>query len=132
MLTFYSNTANGGGYVSRNISLKRAYLAAALDDGLRILVERLWPRGLTKDKAAIDHWLKDIAPTPELRKWYGHEPERWPEFQTRYRAELAKNRGKIDALPALCEKSQVTFVFAAKDEARNSAVVLRKYLSERD
>jgi len=132
LLTFYSNTANGGGYVSRNISLKRAYLAAALDDGLRILVERLWPRGLTKDKAAIDHWLKDIAPTPELRKWYGHEPERWPEFQTRYRAELAKNRGEIDALLALCEKSQVTFVFAAKDEARNSAVVLRKYLSERD
>ena len=115
-----------------NISLKRAYLTAAPEDGLRILVERLWPRGLTKDKAAIDHWLKDIAPTPELRKWYGHEPERWPEFQTRYRAELAENGAEIDALLALCEKTQATFVFAAKDEARNSAVVLREYLSERD
>ena len=106
------------------ISLKRAYLTAAPEDGLRILVERLWPRGLTQDKAAIVHWLKDIAPTPELRKWYGHEPERWPEFQTRYRAELAENRREIGALRDLCDNQQVTFVFAAKEKTRRATARL--------
>ena len=74
-----------------NITLKRVYLPPSSADGTRILVERLWPRGLTKDKAVIDHWVKDIAPTPELRKWYGHEPDRWAEFQRRYKEELSAN-----------------------------------------
>ena len=112
------------------IKLKRAYLAPAPDDGVRILVERLWPRGLTKEKAAIDHWVKDIAPSPDLRKWYGHVPDRWDEFQKRYRAELDANGEKLNMLIALCTGRTVTFVYAAKDEDRNSAVLLREYLME--
>ena len=114
-----------------NITLKRVYLPPASEDGLRILIERLWPRGLTKDKAAIEHWAKDIAPSPELRKWYGHEPDRWEEFQQRYRIELVGNLSEVKALENLCANEKVTFVFAAKDEARNSAMVLREYLVER-
>ncbi len=112
------------------ITLKRVYRPPAPEDGTRILVERLWPRGLTKDKAAIDHWVKDVAPTPELRKWYGHQPDRWDEFQSRYKEELGTNGEELALLENLCAGKQVTFVFAAKDEARNSAVVLREYLNE--
>lgn len=111
-----------------NIRLKRVYEPVAADDGPRILVERLWPRGLTKAKAGIDHWAKDISPSPELRRWYGHRPERWPEFQDRYRAELAANSTAIDELRTLCAGQDVTFVFAAKDLDRNSAVLLRDFL----
>ena len=114
-----------------SIDLKRVYLPPSPADGTRILVERLWPRGLTKDKAAIDHWVKDIAPTPELRKWYGHVPERWDEFQRRYRDELTENQAVLETLEGLCAGNKVTFVFAAKDEARNSAVVLREFLMGR-
>ena len=110
------------------IELKRAYEAPSDRDGLRILVERLWPRGLTKAAAAIDHWLKDIAPTPELRTWYGHRPDRWPEFRRRYRAELRSNQTAVDSLRALSTGRLVTFVFAAKDVDRNSAVVLKDFL----
>ena len=84
------------------IELKRAYEAPSDRDGLRVLVERLWPRGLTKAGAAIDHWLKDIAPSSELRTWYGHRPDRWPEFRRRYRAELRSNHAAVDSLRALC------------------------------
>ena len=111
-----------------DIALKRAYESPSDGDGLRILVERLWPRGLTKAQAAVDHWVKEVAPSPELRAWYGHRPERWPEFRRRYRAELAGNRGRVDELRRLCERGHVTFVFAAKDGARNGAVVLRDFL----
>ena len=117
------------------------YEPAAAGDGTRILVERLWPGGLSKDKAARDHWLKDVAPSPELRRWYGHEPERWPAFQERYRAELAAAPEALARLEALCAegpvtfvfaaKGPVTFVFAAKNQARNSAVVLRDLLAKR-
>lgn len=111
------------------ITLKRAYETPSPDDGLRILVERLWPRGLTKAAAAIDHWPKDVAPTPSLRTWYGHRPERWNEFTGRYRTELACNEDAVVALRKLiADHRRVTFVFAAKDEARNGAVVLRDYL----
>ena len=112
----------------REIALKRAYQAPSGDDGLRILVERLWPRGVSKADAAIDHWVKDVAPTPQLRTWFGHRPERWAEFRERYRAELEENHATVDALRELCAGRQVTFVFAAKDEARNSAAVLREFL----
>ena len=111
-----------------NIKLKRAYEDADPSDGIRILVERLWPRGVTKTAAAIDHWFKDIAPSPELRKWFDHRPERWSEFQKRYRVELGQNQQRVADLRALCLKRKVTFVFAARDTARNGAIVLKKYL----
>lgn len=113
------------------IKLKRAYEPASPDDGLRLLVERLWPRGVRKEAARIDHWFKDLAPSPELRKWYDHQPERWPGFQSRYRAELENaDDAVLEELLRLCRASDVTFVFAARDEARNSAVVLREFLLE--
>ena len=111
-----------------DISLKRVYDTPSETDGLRVLVERLWPRGLSKDRAAIQHWLKEIAPSPELRRWYGHRPERWNEFQTRYHAELDANTDAVGALMALCAEGAVTFVFAAKDTERNGAVALKRYL----
>ena len=113
-----------------DIALRRAYEIPSDGDGLRVLVERLWPRGLTKAQAALDHWAKDVAPSPELRAWYGHRPERWPEFPQRYRAELESNRAALDELRRLCEGRKVTFVFAAKDETRNSAVLLKAFLEE--
>lgn len=113
------------------IALKRAYEPASPDDGLRLLVERLWPRGVSKDKAKIDHWFKEIAPSTELRKWYDHQPDRWPGFQSRYRAELENaDDAVLEELLRLCRASDVTFVFAARDEARNSAVVLREFVLE--
>ena len=113
------------------IKLKRAYERPAKSDGKRILVERLWPRGVTKEAAALDEWMKDIAPSPALRKWYGHDPEKWPEFQKRYLKELAGNAEEIARLGALCAKGVVTFVYAAKDEERNSAAVLKRFLETR-
>ncbi len=111
-----------------NIKLKRAYEHADPSDGIRILVERLWPRGVTKTAAAINHWFKEIAPSPELRKWFDHRPERWSEFRKRYRTELTQNHQRVAELRAICLKHTVTFVFAARDTARNGAVVLKKYL----
>lgn len=114
--------------LSTQIRLKRAYQPASNDDGMRILVERLWPRGLTKANVAVDHWVKDVAPTSELRNWYGHRPARWQEFRTRYRRELNKNPSAVSSLLKLCSGQRVTFIFAAKDVLRNSAVVLKEYL----
>ncbi len=111
-----------------DISLKRVYDPPSDSDGTRILVERLWPRGLSKENAAVDHWPKEIAPSPALRKWFGHRFELWPEFQERYRAELDANGEAVWALKALCEAGPVTFVFAARDTDRNSAVLLKRYL----
>ncbi len=110
------------------IKLKRAYEPSAGDDGPRILVERLWPRGLSKAEAALDHWVKDCAPTPQLRTWFGHRAERWPEFHRRYRAELKANGLAVEVLRELCAQQAVTFVFAARDVQRNGAVVLREFL----
>lgn len=111
-----------------DIKLKRAYEAPSPADGTRILVERLWPRGLTKQKAALDYWHKEIAPSPALRKWYGHHTDKWSEFQRRYRAELDANEDGVKGLRALCAKGPVSFIFAAKDEERNSAIALKDYL----
>lgn len=110
------------------IQLKRAYEAASPDDGLRILVERLWPRGVSKQKAQIDLWLKDLAPSTELRKWYGHDPARWPEFRKRYWTELGDLGDFLILLKYVIKERNVTFVFAACDEERNSAVALSDYL----
>jgi uncharacterized protein YeaO (DUF488 family) len=111
-------------------SLKRVYDPAEESDGTRVLVDRLWPRGLSKDKAAIGHWAKDVAPSDELRRWFAHAPERWEEFQTRYRDELESPEAQegIAALRAMARKGRVTLLYAAKNEAMNNAVVLRDYL----
>jgi uncharacterized protein YeaO (DUF488 family) len=110
------------------IRLKRAYAAPASRDGLRILVERLWPRGISKDRAAIDLWLKDLAPSTELRKWFSHDPEKWDEFRQRYRIELGNKGDLLVLLKHRISEGTVTFVYAAHDEERNSAVVLKEYL----
>ena len=108
--------------------IKRIYEPAAKSDGYRILVERLWPRGVTKAKADLHDWLKDVAPSSDLRRWYDHDLTRWDEFKERYRAELADRQDLLDQLRALHTRGQVTLVFAAKDEQRSSASVLRDFL----
>ena len=110
------------------VRLKRAYEAAESSDGLRVLVDRLWPRGVTKDAAAVDLWLKDLAPSTELRKWFGHDPARWPEFQQRYGEEVRTHAEAFEQLRDLARKQRVTLVFAAKDKDHNDAVVLRSLL----
>jgi uncharacterized protein YeaO (DUF488 family) len=110
------------------IKLKRAYEAASRDDGLRILVERLWPRGVSKQKAKIDLWLKDFAPSPALRKWYGHDPARWLQFRKRYWAQLKAQGDVLALLKYVADEKTVTFVYAASDEERNSARVLKEFL----
>ncbi len=111
-----------------SIKLKRVYERPSDNDGLRVLVERLWPRGVTKAAAGIDHWAKDVAPTPALRTWFGHRPDRWKEFRRRYFVELEANHAAVDALQTLCTRQDTTFVFAAKDVQRNGAIVLREFL----
>ena len=111
-----------------NIRLKRAYEPPAAGDGTRILVDRLWPRGVKKAAAAIDMWAKDIAPSAELRQWFGHETNRWEEFRRRYVAELEQKPDLINELRALARKGQITLVFGAHDQMHNDAVVLRKVL----
>ncbi|YBW40841.1 DUF488 domain-containing protein [Nitrobacter sp. TKz-YC01] len=108
--------------------MKRAYEAPAADDGARILVDRLWPRGLRKTDAAIDLWIKDIAPSTGLRKWFGHDPARWPEFRQRYVEEIERHPEQLDELRTRARTGRITLVFAAHDEAHNSAVVLRDVL----
>ena len=106
--------------------IKRVYELPNKHDGRRILVDRLWPRGLTKEKASIDLWLKDIAPSTELRKWFGHNPDRWEEFKERYLAELKGNSDQIQLLKQELDKGIVTLVYGAKDEDHNQAVVLQE------
>lgn len=113
------------------IRVKRAYDDPSPDDGKRILVERLWPRGLTKQRAAIDLWLKDIAPSPALRKWYSHDPDKWPEFQQRYGKELRDNPDTLALLRRELRAGPATLIYAARDEERNSATVLKAFLSRR-
>jgi uncharacterized protein YeaO (DUF488 family) len=112
-----------------HLRLKRVYEHAASDDGVRILVDRLWPRGLSKTKARLDAWEKEIAPSPALRRWFGHDPARWTEFQRRYRAELRDQSEKLDQIRALARKSTVTLVYGARDEEHNGAVVLRDIIA---
>ena len=111
-----------------NIKLKRAYEPPAAGDGMRILVDRLWPRGVKKAAAAIDMWAKDVAPSTELRQWFGHETNRWEEFCRRYVAELGQKPDLIKELRALARSGQITLVFGAHDQTHNDAVVLRKVL----
>ena len=110
------------------LQIKRAYELSGNADGTRILVDRLWPRGLSRDKAAVDLWLKDIAPSTELRRWYAHQPERWPEFRRRYFAELDLQPEVVSRLRAALGKRSATFLYAAKDTALNNAQALLEYL----
>jgi uncharacterized protein YeaO (DUF488 family) len=110
------------------IKIKRAYEQPTPEDGTRILMDRLWPRGLTKEKARVDLWLKEIAPSTELRKWFGHDPARWIEFKRRYRAELKQKKELIAQLKAEGKKGPVTLVYGAKDEQHNDAVALLEAL----
>jgi uncharacterized protein YeaO (DUF488 family) len=115
--------------MATTVKLKRAYEPAAKSDGTRILIDRLWPRGVRKEQAAIDRWLKEIAPSTELRRWFGHQPERWPEFRRRYRAELRHRPELLDELRALAKDSPITLVYGARDERHNDAAVLRELLT---
>jgi len=113
------------------VGLKRVYAPASPSDGLRILVDRLWPRGLSKESARIDLWLKDIAPSTELRKWFNHDAKRWRSFRSKYFREI---ESRPDALAVLLErvrKKRVTLVYAAREERYNDAVALKEYLSSR-
>ena len=112
------------------VKIKRIYDPSSKDDGVRILVDRLWPRGISKEAAAIDEWERDIAPSDELRKWFSHDPAKWQEFRKRYVSELKKNPEPISKLRALARKGRITLLFAAKDVAHNNAVVLRDLIGE--
>ena len=115
------------------IRIKRVYAPPEESDGVRILVDRLWPRGVSKAAARADEWRKDLAPTTVLREWFGHDPSKWEEFQSRYRNEL-EAAGKMDELRILGERARreaLTLVYAARDEARNNAVVIKKLIEKR-
>lgn len=112
------------------IQIKRAYDPPSRADGKRILVERLWPRGKKKRELALDAWLKEVAPSPELRKWFGHRVERWDEFRRRYRRELSHNE-ILPALVALSRRGKLTLVYGSADTEHNSALVLREYLERK-
>jgi len=111
-----------------DIHLKRAYEWPSSSDGVRILVDRLWPRGVTKERAAIDQWMKEVAPSTELRRWFGHDPKRWGEFRRRYRIELSHHQELLNALRATARKRPLNLVYAARDREHNEAIVLREVL----
>jgi uncharacterized protein YeaO (DUF488 family) len=113
---------------SHGVTVKRVYDPPSAEDGMRVLVDRLWPRGLKKEKARIDRWLRDVAPSTELRRWFGHDPKRWDEFRERYTAELRGHSDALDELRRLAGEGHVTLLFAAHDEQHNDAVVLRDLL----
>jgi uncharacterized protein YeaO (DUF488 family) len=113
-----------------DIQLKRAYEPSAPEDGKRILVDRIWPRGIRKVDLRLDDWNREVAPSTELRRWFGHKVERWDEFRRRYRAELAAHPEALAPLIAAVRQGRVTLVFGARDTAHNQAVVLREFLDE--
>jgi uncharacterized protein YeaO (DUF488 family) len=113
------------------IQIKRVYEKPLQKDGFRVLVDRLWPRGISKETAAVDEWIKDLAPTNELRKWFGHDPERWAGFQSKYKAELKKNEAVDLFIKNYKKKKAITLVYSAKDEWHNQALVLQEYLEAR-
>jgi uncharacterized protein YeaO (DUF488 family) len=110
------------------IKIKRAYESPSDSDGCRILVDRLWPRGISKEKAKVDFWPRELAPSTELRHWYGHDPEKWPEFKSRYFAELDANPELVKELLEYVRKGAVTFVYSSKEQRLNNAVALKEYV----
>lgn len=119
-----------GRHAAPQIRLKRIYAPAEAEDGARVLVDRLWPRGVAKQRAALAAWQREVAPSTTLRQWFGHDPERWQEFRRRYRAELHANPDGLAALRAFAEQGPLTLLFAARDETHNEAVVIREVLME--
>ena len=115
----------------KSISIKRIYDDATDKDGYRVLVDRLWPRGISKEEAKLDEWLQDIAPSTELRKWFDHQEQRFPEFSKRYKAELDLKKTEIEKLKAVAENRPITLLYSAKNEEFNQAIVLRDYLTEK-
>jgi len=113
-----------------NLKIKRVYEPSDKNDGTRVLVDRLWPRGMTKAKAGVDIWLKEVAPSAELRKWFGHDPDKWTEFKKRYRVELEVNDEQVARLREEIKKGPVTLLYGAKDEEHNDAVVLVEFLRD--
>jgi len=115
----------------RPVKLKRVYERPSVADGMRVLVDRMWPRGLTKHDVSADMWLRDAAPSSELRRWYGHDARRWRQFSRKYRTELARQPAVLELIDDLRRRAPVTLIFGAHDEAHNHAVVLREVLEER-
>jgi uncharacterized protein YeaO (DUF488 family) len=113
---------------ARHILIKRAYEPPADADGKRILVDRLWPRGIKKEALGLSQWMKELSPSTELRHWYGHEPELWPEFRRRYAAELRPHAQEFESLRALAREGTITLVYGARNETQNNAVALREFL----
>ncbi len=111
-----------------HIRIKRAYEPSAHDDGARVLIDRLWPRGVKKEALALDQWAKELAPSTELRQWFGHDPARWQEFRQRYAAELRPHADLLESLRTLARKGPITLVYGAHDEAHNNAVAMRGFL----
>lgn len=116
------------GIAADNVKLKRAYEQPVGTDGTRILVDRLWPRGVTKADASIDEWVKEVAPSVALRKWFGHDPARWTEFRHRYAAEIRAHPSQLKRLRVLARQGPITLVYSARDEAHNDAIVLRELI----
>ncbi|HET7301229.1 MAG TPA: DUF488 domain-containing protein [Oleiagrimonas sp.] len=114
-----------------SIAIKRAYDDPASGDGARVLVDRLWPRGVSKDDAKLDDWNKDVAPSNELRKWFGHDPDKWKEFQKRFTSELDDNEDAWKPLLERARKGDLTLIYSARDEDHNNAVVIKAYLDKR-
>ena len=113
------------------IKIKRIYEAPSAGDGFRILVDRLWPRGLTKEKARVDLWLRDISPSNELRKWYGHDPDKWTEFKKKYLEEIEKKEEEFDLLRKKAREGTVTFLFSSKEEKLNNAAALKEFVERK-
>jgi uncharacterized protein YeaO (DUF488 family) len=112
------------------LQIKRVYEERSDSDGRRILVDRLWPRGVSRERAGIDGWMKELAPSDELRRWFGHDPSRWEEFRTRYRRELAEKEDLISTLREMGRKETVTLIYAAKDTRHNNAEVLKDVIEQ--
>ena len=114
----------------KTINIKRVYDDKSKDDGYRVFIDRLWPRGVSKDEAHFDEWLKDLAPSTELRKWFDHDPDRFEEFRKRYKKQLEEHKAELDKLRSKAKSEKVTLLFAAKDTEMNNAVVVKEVLEE--
>lgn len=113
---------------ANHVKLKRVYEPVLDEDGVRILVERLWPRGVSKEKASLDHWMKELAPSTELRKWFGHEVSRWDEFQKRYAEELHAQDEQLEKLRSMARDEPITLIYSTRDQEHNGAIALREYI----
>jgi uncharacterized protein YeaO (DUF488 family) len=114
-----------------SIRIKRVYDPSSPQDGLRILVDRLWPRGLSKEKAKVDLWLREIAPSNELRKWYGHEPDKWTEFKKKYLKEIEEKKAEFELLRKKARQGTVTFLFSSREEKLNNAAALKEFVESK-